>query len=59
MDYNSIWEDCINKLEDLGFNIDNVSDEILPKLPLSSDSIVGPIVVDAMRDVLVNTNGNS
>ena len=59
MDYNSIWEDCINKLEDLGFNIDDVSDEILPKLPLSSDSVVGPIVVDAMRDVHLNTNGNN
>ena len=59
MDYHSIWEDCINKLEDLGFDIDNVSDEILPKLPLSEDSIVGPIVVDAMCDVIVDTCSNN
>ena len=57
MDYNGIWEDCINKLEDLGFDIDNLSDDILPKLPLSTDSIVGPIIIDAMRDVTMDSGG--
>lgn len=52
MDCSAIWEDCINKLEDLDFPIDSLSDSELPTLPLSSDANVGPLVLKAMCDVL-------
>lgn len=51
MDRTGIWEDCINKLEDLSFNIDDLSDVVLPKLPLSKDALCGPLVLSAMNDV--------
>ena len=54
MDYTGIWEDCINKLEDLGFDIDNLSEEIIPTLPLNDDKVVGPIMIAVMRDVMVD-----
>ena len=53
MDYTGIWEDCMNKLEDLGFDIDNLSEEIIPTFPLNDDKVVGPIMVAVMRDVRV------
>ncbi|KAK8804576.1 hypothetical protein WA588_004786 [Blastocystis sp. NMH] len=51
MDRTGIWEDCINKLEDLSFNIDDLSDVVLPKLPLSKDTLCGPLVLSAMNDI--------
>ena len=46
-----VWEDCINKLEDLGFPVDGLSGDDLPKLPLSSDPVVAPIIAKAIQDV--------
>lgn len=51
MDRTGIWEDCINKLEDLSFNIDDLSDVVLPKLPLSKDALCGSLVLSAMNNV--------
>ena len=53
MEYNYIWEDCINKLDDLGYPIDNLSDAVLPVFPLQNDPVVGPLVIQLMADVVV------
>ena len=52
MDYNGIWEDCIDKMDDLGCNIDELSATVLPKLSLSQDPIVGPLILSIMNDVI-------
>ena len=52
MDYQSIWEDCIYKMEDLGCSIDELSATELPKLPLGQDCCVGPIILSVMNDVV-------
>ena len=52
MDYNGIWEDCIDKMDDLGCNIDELSATVLPKLSLSQDPIVGPLILSIMNDVV-------
>lgn len=51
MEYNYIWEDCINKLDDLDYPIDNLSDAVLPVFPLKDDPVVGPLVIQLMTDV--------
>lgn len=51
MEYNYIWEDCINKLDDLNYPIDNLSDAVLPIFPLQNDPVVGPLVLQLMNDV--------
>ncbi|KNB43907.1 hypothetical protein JH06_2493 [Blastocystis sp. subtype 4] len=51
MDYQSIWEDCIYKMEDLGCSIDELSATELPKLPLGQDCCVGPIILSVMNDI--------
>ena len=51
MEYNYVWEDCINKLDDLDYPIDNLSDAVLPVFPLQNDPVVGPLVIQLMTDV--------
>ena len=51
MEYNYIWEDCINKLDDLNYPIDNLSDAVLPIFPLQNDPVVGPLILRLMNDV--------
>ncbi|CBK21409.2 uncharacterized protein [Blastocystis hominis] len=51
MEYNYIWEDCINKLDDLDYPIDNLSDAVLPVFPLKDDPVVGPLVIQLMTDI--------
>ena len=54
MEYHDIWEDCINKLDDLNYPIDNLSDAEVPVFPLQQEPIVGPIVFQLMNDVNPN-----
>ena len=54
MEYHDIWEDCINKLADLNYPIDNLSDAEVPVFPLQQEPIVGPIVLQLMNDVNPN-----
>lgn len=51
MDYQDIWIDCINKLEDLAYGVDDLSDNCIPSLPLSQDNVNGPVVLHVMNDV--------
>lgn len=51
MDYQDIWIDCINKLEDLAYDVDDLSDNCIPTLPLSQDNVNGPVVLHVMNDV--------
>ena len=40
-----IWVDCIDKLSDLGFDVDAISTDALPTFPLSQDSLIEPIIL--------------
>lgn len=51
-----IWIDCLDKLSDLDYDVDNVSDDTLPTFPLSQDSLVGPIMVKLMNEVIHDMN---
>ena len=51
MEYQDIWFDCINKLSDLGYEVDALSEDLLPTLPLIKDSVNGPVIVKIMKDV--------
>ena len=47
-----IWVDCIDKLSDLGFDVDAISIDALPTFPLSQDSLIGPMILRGMDEVL-------
>lgn len=47
-----IWVDCIDKLSDLNFDVDAISTDDLPTFPLSQDSLIGPMILRVMNEVL-------